>query len=303
MDPRIADYIRANRKKFTHQAITDQLVEAGHDRAEVERTWAALDVPDPDAVAGERFWGRFALIVIGINVGVFLLVTLLTNMLGAIGQGGIVLPAILAVALGIGALIAWGIVAATGPARMSPTTALVIGVLIPSLFALLIGGACYSLVGAIGPPPAPPHEGQMELHIDPPLEFDGSGAAYCQVFEGGSGFSVYPQQELGVIDGRPLHASIDSFAVEGGPDGGPAPAPMPGEDRPNFNMNISLQPRGEADPPQEWFIGPGTDLDVDASPDGLSGTVTFAGLEPVAFEPEAEGGGKPISGTLSWTCE
>jgi hypothetical protein len=304
MDPRIADYIRTNRKKFTHQAITDQLVEAGHDRAEVERTWAALDAPDPDAVAGEGFWGRFALIVVGINVGVFLIVALLTNMLGVIGQGGLVLPMILAVALAIGALMAWGIVAATGPARMSPTTALVIGVLIPLLFALLIGGACFSLVGAIGPPPEPGREGRMELHVGPPLEFDASGAAYCQTFDGGSAFSVYPQQELGIIDGRSLHASIDAFPTEGGPDGAPAPAPMPGnEDLPNVNVNVSLHPRSEADPPQEWFIGPGTDLDVDASPDGLSGTVTFEGLEPVAFEPAGEAGGKPISGTLSWTCE
>ncbi len=31
MDPRIADYIRANRKKYTREVIREQLVKAGHD--------------------------------------------------------------------------------------------------------------------------------------------------------------------------------------------------------------------------------------------------------------------------------
>ncbi|MGH2380229.1 MAG: hypothetical protein ACRDG7_03290 [Candidatus Limnocylindria bacterium] len=300
MDPRIADYIRANRRRYTRDVIREQLIKAGHAPADIDATWAALDAPDPDAVVGEGFWGRFWLFLVGLNVAVFLIVVLATGMLNSI-----VLAAVLGVALSIGALIAWGIVAATGPAQMGRTTAMVIGGLIPLVFALLIGGSCYALVGAIGPPPPPPREGVMELQIDPPLDFAGSGAAFCQVHETFPGFSIYPQQELGAINGRPVHASVDSFPADGGQDGGPQPAPAPGgELRPNLNMYISLQPRSEADPPQEWFVTPGTQLDLDATPDGLSGTVTFEGLEPVEFEPAgAGGGGEPISGTITWTCD
>src|SRR5688500_1288927 len=272
MDPRIADFIRANRETYTRQAMREQLINAGHDPAAIDATLAAREAPDPDAVVGERFWGRFWLFLIGLNVAVFLLVFLLTGMVHSV-----VLAVVLGIALTIGALIAWAIVVATGPTKMGRTTAMAIGGVIPIIFALLIGGGCYALVGAIGPPPPPPNSGVMELRIEPPFDFQGRGAAYCQTFEGATGFSVYPQQELGTINGRPIHASVDSFLVEGGlEEGGPAPAPAPGvEGRPNLNMYVSLQPRSESDPHQEWFIGQNTEVDVDASPDGLSGTVTF----------------------------
>ena len=61
MDPRIADFIRDNRRRYTREAIRQQLIEAGHDPAAIDATWAALDAPDPDATAGEGFWGRFSL--------------------------------------------------------------------------------------------------------------------------------------------------------------------------------------------------------------------------------------------------
>ena len=304
MDPRIADFIRANRRTYTREVIREQLIEAGHDPAAIDATWAALDAPDPDAVVGEGFWGRFWLFLVGLNGAVFLLVFLLTGMVNSV-----VLAAVLGIALAIGALIAWGIVVATGPTTMGRTTAMTIGGVIPLIFALLIGGTCYALVGAIGPPPPPPNSGVMELRIGPPLEFQGTGAAYCQLFEGGTGFSIYPQRELGAIGGRPVHASVDSFPVDGGPEGGPAPAPMPGgEERPNLNIYLSIQPRSESDTPQEWFIGQNTELEVDASADGLSGTVTFEGLELVQFEAPAQPqpgvvDGGAISGTITWECE
>ena len=70
MDPRIGDFISKNRKKYTREAITQQLVEAGHDPADIDATWAALDTPDPDeaGLAGEGFWSRFFLFLIGLLV-------------------------------------------------------------------------------------------------------------------------------------------------------------------------------------------------------------------------------------------
>lgn len=309
MDPRIADFIRANRKRYTREVIREQLLKAGHEPAEIDATWAVLDAPDPDDVAGEGFWGRFWLFLVGLNLAVFLIVILVTGMVGSLGQGNFVLAVVLGIALIIGALMAWGIVAATGPARLGRITAMVIGGVIPLMFALLIGGSCYALTGAIGPPPPPAHEGVMELQIGPPLSFEGSGAAFCQIQADALGFSIYPQEGgLGAIGGRALHASVDSYSNEVGPEGGPAPAPAPapgGEAGQTLNMYVSLQPNSESDPPQEWFVSPNTQLEIDAAPDGLSGTVTFEGLEPVQFEAPEPGvvDGGSISGTITWTCE
>jgi hypothetical protein len=295
MDPRIADFIRDNRQRYTREVIRQQLIDAGHDPAEIDATWAALDAPDPDATAGEGFWGRFALFLVGLNVAVFLLVFLATGMVNSF-----VLAVVFAVALSIGALIAWALVAATGPAQMGRTTAVVIGGVIPLVFALLIGGSCYALAGAIPPPPPPAASGVMELHINPPLSFDGSGRATCQPYSGGDGFSIYGES-LGVIDGRMLTASFESFGTAVEPDGGPAPAPAPGANA-NINLYVYLQPSAEADPPRDWFVIPGTEVEIDPASDAFSGTVTFDGL---GTPPDAGVGDSDdvISGTLSWTCE
>ena len=309
MDPRIADFIRANRKTYTREAIRQQLIDAGHDPADIDATWEMLHAPDPDevAVAGEGFWGRFWLYLIGLNVAVFLLVVLST---GALAFGGVVLAIVLAIALGIGALISWGIVAATGPAKMGRTTAMVIGGVVPLIFAFLIGGSCYALLGSFGPPPPPPRTGVMELHVDPPLAFDGSGSAFCQI-QPGQGFSIYAREgSLGTIDGRPVHASVDSYSNLQPPEGGgPAPAPQPGGAPDQItNAYVSLFPRGESDPPREWFATPESGLELDTTADRLSGTLTFEGLEAVQFGPEpgaAEPGGPEdaISGSITWSCE
>ncbi|HEX7196630.1 MAG TPA: hypothetical protein VF364_07320, partial [Candidatus Limnocylindria bacterium] len=131
MDPKIADFIRANRRTYTREAITQQLLDAGHERAAIDATWAMLDAPDPDQTAGEGFWGRFFLMLAGINLAVLLLVGLGTGALFAAERIGLL--GVLAVALAIGALIAWGIVAATGPTKMGRTTATVVGAVIPLL--------------------------------------------------------------------------------------------------------------------------------------------------------------------------
>jgi hypothetical protein len=311
MDQRIADFISANRGKYTREAIRQQLIDTGYSPEAIDATWAILDTPDPDeaAVAGEGFWGRFFLFLIGLNVAVFLLVALSTGMLSAGQGGGFALAGVFGVALGIGALISWGIVAAVGPEKLGQTSATVIGGLVPILFALLIGGSCFALVGSIGPPPPPPRDGSIELEIDPPMGFTGSGAAFCQIQENGTGFSIYtPEGSVGSINGRPVHVSVDSFSDPSFPEGGPAPAPVApgGESVPNLYMYIFLGPRSESDPPQEWFVSPDTQLDVDLAPDGLSGMVTFDGLEPARFDEEPAAPGNEldtISGTVSWSCE
>jgi hypothetical protein len=286
MDQRIADYIRANRDRYTREAIRQQLVDAGYDPAVIERTWAILDTPDADDVAGPGFWRRFALILLGVNVGIFLVVGLLSGMLLNVGASAVLLI-IFAVVLVIGALIAWGIVALTGPARMNPTTATVIGSIIPLFFALLIGGSCYALVGTIGPPP---RSGTMELTLGPPLELSASGPAMCS--SRGVGFSVNTS-ELRTDDGRTMNASL---YVPPANAGGPS---VP-------ELFVGFFQAAADDAPVSWSPGPDTVVSVDAAPDGLSGSATFEGLAPELFGPpgsEPPVGTEPLSGTLTWTCE
>ena len=293
MDPRIEEYIRANRRKYTREAITKQLEEAGHDRAAIDATWAALESRDPDETVGQAFWGRFWLFVLALNAGALLLVGAFSGLL--IGGGALFVLVILGVALAIGALIAWGIVALTHPTEMGRGTAMLVGGLVPLLFTFLIAGSCYALVAGLGGAGTPTIQGTMTVGIDPPLAFEGTGPANCYP-TGGGGFSVF-SGEVGLIDGRPLNVSIDSFdpSVDG-----PGPAPAPGAEA-QTSVFIVIVPRGETDAPLEYHTGPDTTLDVEAEGGGLSGRIAFDNLTPNLEFPDADA--DPISGTITWSCE
>lgn len=284
MDPSIADFIRAHRRKYTRAAITQQLLEAGHDRTAIDATWAALDAPDPDETAGEAFWGRFFLILIGINLAVLLLVGLGTGSLFTPERFGLL--GILAVVLAIGALISWGIVAATGPAKMGRTTATVIGTVIPLVLALLLGGTCYALLGSLGPPP---RTGALEIQVEAPGSISGRGSATCYVGQSGGGFSVFGER----ASTPRVTVSIDTFPPEGGP--------MTDEIR---NVTVSIEPVSETDPGRTYSNQAGAaQLASDVSRGGLAGTVTFSNL-PSDAGAELEGPAPDaISGSVSWNCE
>lgn len=74
MDPRIADFIRANRERCTREVIRDQLVKAGHTPEEVDRTWDTLAASE--SITIDRGWRpgwREYLVLVGIGaVGAFL---------------------------------------------------------------------------------------------------------------------------------------------------------------------------------------------------------------------------------------
>jgi hypothetical protein len=288
MDPRIADYIRDNKRRYTRQAIRQQLIDAGHDPEEIDATWAALGTPDPDSTAGEGFWGRFWIFLIGANVAVFLVVSLLSGMLAS--GGATVVAGIFAIVLALGALIAWGLVAATGPAKMGRGTALAIGAVIPLVIALLIGGACFALIGGIGGMPPPATSGSMYLGIEPPLGIAASGPATCQGQTGNaSGFSVFG--DVTSDAGRTANISIDGFADK------------PESSAQVINMFINLE---SPDFAASYSGNSDTNAGIQysASADGLSGSVTFVDLEPEPIErPPGEATPAPISGTVTWTCD
>jgi hypothetical protein len=48
MDAQIADYVRQNRQRYTREAISDQLREAGYSREAVDATWDRLASEEPE---------------------------------------------------------------------------------------------------------------------------------------------------------------------------------------------------------------------------------------------------------------
>jgi hypothetical protein len=283
----IHDYIRDNRGRYTREAIRQQLLAAGHDAAAIDAAWAMVDAPDPDATVGERFWGRFWLYLIGANLVALLIVGLLSGLLGSLSGSGAVLLGVLAIALAIGALISWGIVATTQPTHLGRGTAMTIGAFVPLLFAFLIGGACYALVGASGVA-RPTLTGTIELHIEPPLAVDRTGLATCYGAVGQSGFSVY--SDLGRGDEQGISLSIDVH-----PDASGDPVP---------NLYLSLLETPADQRPSSYSSTPTSRLEVDATTDGLSGTLTFQDLTPEPLGgPEGVPEAEPISGTVTWSCE
>ena len=284
MDPRIEEYIRANRRRYTREAITKQLEEAGHERAAIDATWAALEARDPDDVAGEGFWGRFLLILLGINLAVLALVGFGTG--AFFSPERIVFIGVLAVALAFGALIAWGLVALTGPTKLGRTTATVIGVAIPLIFALLLGGACYAMVGSMSPPA---HFGTMRVTIDGRDDLSGSFNATCFAGDPGAGFSV-----SGGRDRPPFqHISIDSYPGLGAPSGEIT------------NLSMFVEPTSGTDQGQSFSNqGRSAQITSEVAEAGLTGSVEFVDLPSDVAPPGSDSPQQaPISGSITWTCE
>jgi hypothetical protein len=297
MDPRIADYIRQHRDRYTRDAIRQRLTEAGYDPPDIDATWAAIEAErrDSGTTGSPRFWRYFWVWVAATYLLAFVVVVTAT---GLLTRGGMTLAALVyAVALGIALLAAWGIVAATRPAQRSRSTALAIGGVIPLVFALLVGGSCYGLIGT---PPTPPRSGVMQLHLEPPRAFDGSGAAICQAATGGgTGFGVRAEN-LGMLGGSQVSASIDAFGgVPKAPD-----APLPSGPLDQVSRYITLVPVSGNEPEAAYSNVTGSGLELDVSAAGLVGTVTFRELSSMPVGPNGEPAGQDsVSGSISWHCD
>ena len=289
-DPRIADFISANRRRLTREAITGQLREAGYAQEAIDATWAALDARDPDDVAGEGFWGRFWVWLIGMNVAVWLLVGVVTRML----PNSIGLAAILGIAMAIGAAISLGLVALTRPDRLGRGAAIAIGAIVPLFITFLIAGACYALVGAIGSPPPPALRWTLTLQIDPPRALEATGPASCQPPpEGDSFYNVYTESSISTSEGA-VSVFVNAFGEA------PAAEPVP-------LLGITIEgPTGfvEYQPAQGGSDG------VIAAPgsSATSGSLTFEGFLPIeAFDEQGQPidrfDADPISGSVNWRCD
>jgi hypothetical protein len=282
-DP-IRDYIRANQATYTREAIREALIAGGHDPAEVDaalrgsEAWGESQLAEARGSRSRFWWAVFGLhlaVLVGVSVWVF------TRNYTYAPFAAVILGLMLFGGLGISGLIG---------RMLQPRTGLMAALIVPLISAFGLGGLCLATISGtqIHVPPRP---GVMELTIDPPLSFEGSGPAECVIPQGG--FSVYGP-DLGTLDGRLVSASLSSA-------GDPASQPSASASYRTVYLHVNLLPReGVGGETAYGVLGDGT-VELDAASDGLSGTLRFEGL--VAQEFEGHVAGPPISGTLSWTCE
>jgi hypothetical protein len=148
MDPKrdpIRDYILANRDRYTHEAIREQLIAAGHSAEDVDPTWDELAAtePRPSRLNGLAVFA-VVLLVIGAAFGAFgaLLVTSLNANYGngTAGAQFFLLYAVLY--LGIGSVLVLG----ASRIRASDAVQLVLGVLLVPVYIGLMFGTCVAAV-------------------------------------------------------------------------------------------------------------------------------------------------------------
>jgi hypothetical protein len=249
----------------------------------------AAQAVDPASAVTERrrFW-RWAF---GLHGAVLVVIGILSLVIGSFAAGSwgllIILAVALLIGLGISGLVGRGVVQGSG---------LIVALVLPAISALLIGGSCLALGGSYLLR-APPRTGVMELHIEPPLRFDGSGVAHCQESGGTSGFLVWTE-ELGTLDGKVVNVSFDASTA----------GVAQGQGAVVMNLSINLNPPTDNEPPVAYSAYSPTSsnrFELDASPDGRSGTLRFEGLEPALLDrpPGEVSGLEPISGTITWTCK
>jgi len=293
-DRRIADYISANRGKFTREAITQQLLDSGYEQGSIDATWAVLDTPDPDDVVGEAFWGRFWIYLIGLNVAALLLVSVATQVIpNAVG-----VAAVLGVILAIGAAIALGIVALIHPTRLGRGTAIAIGGIVPLIFTFLIAGSCYAIMSSLGPPAPPPLSGTLTLQVDPPMTLEATGAASCQPPPSGeSYFNIYTTEPISSSEG-PVNVYVDFFPQGEAGELGPTATISFGDPTQAGGQVLDYQPG----------TGPSAGVELEPGSTATSGSLTFEGFLPAeAFDEQGQPidrfDADPISGTITWSCD
>lgn len=283
MKPEIEAYLREHGATYTTEALRRSLLDAGYEPAEVDaalQEWeAAPRDAAPSATDRRRFW-RWAF---GLHLAVLAIIAAVSMVIGSFFTGTwgllVILAVVLLIGLGISGMIGRGMLRGSG---------LAVALIVPVISALLIGGSCLALGGYYLFRP-PPRSGVLELQIEPPLSFSGSGVAQCDNFGGTSAFLV-SAEDVGMLDGRTVTVFLDASAPTGAQQ---------------TNLSIHLQPQTENEPPVSYSTIFSTRLELEASPDGRSGTLGFEGLEPgVGEEPPGETPGlEAISGTVTWTCE
>ena len=285
MKPEIQRYLDEHGATYTREALRQALLDAGHHAAEVDAALKEWEVRPRDAApsATDRRWfWRWAF---GMHLAVLVIIAAVSMVIGSFFTGTwgllVILGVVLLIGLGVSGMVGRGVLRGSG---------LMVALIVPAISALLIGGSCLALGGYYLLRP-PPRIGTVELQIDPPLTFEGSGIGQCDNFGGTSSFLVWAN-DLGRLDGNVVSVSLDASTRAAGAGGA-------------TSLSITLYPQTETQPPVGYSTIFSTRLELDASADGRSGTLRFEALEPGVGEvrPGEVPGLEPISGTLTWTCE
>lgn len=226
--------------------------------------------------------------MVGLHVAAFSLVTI-----WVVSKNYLYAP-IAAIILAVMLLAGLGISGVIGRTVL-PRAGLMAALIVPLISAVVLGGLCLATISGTQIQ-VPPRPGVMELTIDPPLSFEGSGAAECFIQQGG--FTVYAP-DLGTLDGRLVSANLNTA-------GDPGAQASAADSYRAVYLHINVRPRAGTGE-ELAYIRPGdAPMQLDALSDGLTGTLRFEGLVRQSIEapPNSPGDpGPPISGTVSWECE
>ena len=123
---------------YTRAAITRQLIEAGHDPAEIVQAWESIEPTSAGGLPRDRtFWRNFTVYVVALYGLTFLVYAL------GIGEFAI----ILGVSLLVGAWVSIRTVRTSPAVVTGAASGLLIAVLVPFVLLVIIAGLCTAMVG------------------------------------------------------------------------------------------------------------------------------------------------------------
>jgi hypothetical protein len=139
MDPKIADFIRTNRGRYTREAITQRLVEAGHAREEVDWTWDRLAEGEPMTGPAGTNMAPYVWIAFGLG-GLVIVYFIVTAYFNPILMGWLLAYVLLAL---------WPALWLSRQRPSSTGGVVAIVVAAPLIFVLIGGGICLATIAVI----------------------------------------------------------------------------------------------------------------------------------------------------------
>ena len=142
MDMRIADYIHANRERYTREAVTQQLEQAGHDRQAIDAAWREIEAEGPPAETKGKNLSLYVWILYWLGAGM-IAALIVIEFVGA-GAGFVGFFAGWLIAYLLLAYVPARAVARARPTGTGGVLAVIVGV--PVLVILIGGGICVGTI-------------------------------------------------------------------------------------------------------------------------------------------------------------
>ncbi len=150
MDPDIKRYIEENQGTYTHKAIRRNLIQAGHDPAEVDEALRSLRPANKADPWSREHWRRFTAYVVGLYGLTFLVYSVGFYRLFADFEGALVIVVMMVflVFLLVAAGISISLVRRSRRAAVDAAGGLVLALVIPFIFLVIVAGLCSVWTGA-----------------------------------------------------------------------------------------------------------------------------------------------------------